>query len=73
MCDQRRLRPFSDFRAQVLAEGSGVRLGPLRAARQGAFSVRAAKSSSVSESDYEDVGSIEKKVTAVVTVDYAMR
>ena len=32
-------------RAKTLAEGSGVNLGPLRAARQGVFSVRAADTS----------------------------
>jgi hypothetical protein len=32
----------AQMRARTLAEGSGVKLGPLRAARQGAFSVRPA-------------------------------
>ena len=60
-------------RAKLLAEGSGVELGVLRAARQGEFSVRAANSSSVSyEGAYDDTSAIEKKLTAVVTVDYAM-
>ena len=61
------------MRAQTLAEGSGVELGPLRAARQGVFSVRSADSSSVSERSSDDVSSISKKVTAIVTVDYAMQ
>ena len=61
------------MRAQTLAEGSGVELGPLRAARQGVFSVRSADSSSVSERSGDDVSSISKKVTAIVTVDYAMQ
>ena len=60
-------------RARTLAEGSGTKLGPLRAARQGVFNVRAADSTSISESTGEDTSSIAKKVTAVVTVDYAMR
>ncbi len=60
-------------RAKILAEGSGVRLGQLRAARQGVFSVRAADSTGISESSSEDISSIGKKVTAVVTVDYAMK
>ena len=60
-------------RARTLAEGSGVKLGPLRAARQGVFSVRSADSSSISEESSDDVSSISKKVTAVVTVDYAMQ
>lgn len=61
-------------RAITLAEGSGVRLGPLRAARQGPFSIVAADASSISDEEgYEDFVSIKKKVTAVVTVDYAMK
>ncbi len=61
-------------RARTLAEGSGVRLGALKAARQGAFSVRSASATSISsEQAFDDVSSIAKKVTAVVTVDYAMR
>ena len=60
-------------RAKTLAEGSGVNLGPLRAARQGVFSVRAADASGISEKSTDDVSSISKKVTALVTVDYAMK
>ena len=61
------------MRAQTLAEGSGVKLGSLRAARQGVFSVRSADSSSVSERGRDDVSSISKKIASVVTVDYAMQ
>ena len=61
------------LRAQTLAEGSGVKLGSLRAARQGVFSVRSADSSSVSERGRDDVSSISKKITSIVTVDYAMQ
>jgi len=60
-------------RAKTLAEGSGVSLGALRAARQGVFSVRAADASGISEKSTDDVSSISKKVTALVTVDYAMK
>lgn len=60
-------------RAQTLAEGSGVNLGPLRAARQGVFSIRSADSISISENGTDDVSSISKRVSAIVTVDYAMK
>lgn len=60
-------------RAKTLAEGSGVSLGALRAARQGVFSVRAADASGISEKSTDDVAAISKKVTALVTVDYAMK
>jgi hypothetical protein len=62
------------FRAKTLAEGSGVRLGYLRAARQGSFSIRSAKDTNISTEDYyDDTASIKKKITAVVTVDYSMQ
>jgi hypothetical protein len=61
------------MRAKTLAEGSGVELGALRAARQGAFSVLPADAGSISEDTCDDTSSIAKKLTAVVTVDYAMR
>ena len=60
-------------RAKTLAEGSGVSLGSLRAARQGVFSVRSADASGISEKSTDDVSSISKKVSALVTVDYAMK
>lgn len=61
-------------RAGMLAEGSGVKLGFLRAARQGQFSIRPANSTSISSSGpYDDVSAVNKKITAVVTVDYSMK
>ena len=61
------------MRAKTLAEGSDANLGPLRAARQGKFSVRSADASSIAEEADDDVTSIPKKITAVVTFDYIMR
>ena len=61
------------MRAKTLVEGSEANLGPLRAARQGIFSVQSAYSSSIAEEASDDVWSIAKKVTAVVTFDYIMR
>ncbi|MBI9076952.1 MAG: SIMPL domain-containing protein [Desulfatibacillum sp.] len=61
-------------RAAVLAEGSGVKLGYLRAARQGKFSILSATATNISDDSYsDDEYSIGKKVTAVVTVDYSMK
>ena len=60
-------------RAKTLAEGSGATLGPLRAARQGRFSVQSADASSIAEKAGDNVSSIAKKITAVVTFDYVMR
>ena len=61
------------MRAKTLAEGSGANLGPLRAARQGIFSVQSAHASSISEEADDDVSSIAKKIAAVITFDYIMR
>ncbi|MBA7470467.1 hypothetical protein ES707_05754 [subsurface metagenome] len=62
------------MRAQTLATGSGVKLGFLKAARQGSFSIRSAKSTNISSEDtYDDTYSITKKITAIVTVDYSMK
>ena len=61
------------MRAKTLAEGSGANLGSLRAARQGIFSVQSADASSIDEEAGDDVSSIAKKITAVVTFDYIMR
>ena len=61
------------LRAKTLAEGSGANLGPLRAARQGIFSVQSAHASSIAEEAGDDVSSIAKKITAVITFDYIMR
>ena len=61
------------MRAKTLAEGSDANLGPLRAARQGKLSVRSSDASSISEEADDDVTSIPKKITAVVTFDYIMR
>ena len=62
------------MRAKTLAAGSGVKLGFLKAARQGSFSIRSAKSTNISSDDtYDDTYSITKKITAIVTVDYSMK
>ena len=61
------------MRAKTLAEGSDANLGPRRAARQGIFSVQSADASSIAEKADDDVSSIPKKITAVVTFDYIMR
>ena len=61
------------LRAKTLAEGSDANLGPLRAARQGIFSIQSADASSIAEEADDDVSSISKKITAVVTFDYIMR
>lgn len=58
-------------RAKILAASSGSKLGSLRAARQGKFQILAAHATEDS-GDYYDTTSIEKKMTAAITVDYSI-
>jgi len=66
--------PSFPEKRKAIAAGSGVKLGFLKAARQGSFSIRSAKSTNISSEDtYDDTCSIAKKITAIVTVDYSMK
>jgi hypothetical protein len=59
-------------RAEVLAEGSGSRLGRLRSARQGVFQITPAHSTEVSDYGRNDTTSREKAIKAVVTMQYSI-
>ncbi len=58
-------------RAKILASSSGSKLGSLRAARQGKFQILSAQATEDS-GDYYDTSSIDKKMTAAITVDYSI-
>lgn len=60
-------------RAEQLTAGSGSTIGPLRDARQGIFQITPANSTEVSDMGINDTSSIEKKIQAVVTMEYAIR
>ena len=60
-------------RAQEMARNAGSRIGRLRAARQGVFQVTRAASTEVSDYGVNDTSSIDKDITAVVSVSFEIR
>lgn len=59
-------------RAEELVSKSGSRVGNLRSAQQGVFQITPAYSASVSDYGEFDTSSIEKRIKAVVTMEYAI-
>lgn len=57
-------------RAQALAENSGGRVGALSSASQGVFQITPVDSTEVTDSGEYDTSTIEKKVKAVVTLEF---
>ncbi len=60
-------------RADRLVSASDNTLGTLRSASQGVFQITPAYSNEVSNSGYNDTRSIDKKIRAVVTMEYEIR
>ncbi len=60
-------------RAHEMARNAGSRIGRLRAARQGVFQVTRAASTEISDYGVNDTSSIEKDITAVVSVSFEIR
>jgi hypothetical protein len=60
-------------RADKIAEASGCKAGIVRSAQQGVFQITPVFSSDISNDGSYDTSSIDKKIKAVVTVDYAVR
>ena len=60
-------------RAIQMAQNAGSRIGRLRAARQGVFQVTRAASTEVSDYGVNDTSSIDKDITAVVSVSFEIR
>lgn len=59
-------------RAEKIAEGAGAKVGPIRNARVGVFQITPPHSTDVSDYGYYDTSSIDKDVTAVVTLSFAL-
>ncbi len=57
-------------RAQALADNSGGRVGSLSSASQGVFQITPVDSTEVTDSGEYDTSTIEKKVKAVVTLEF---
>lgn len=59
-------------RAQQIASSTGSTIGSVRSARMGVLQITAADSSEVSDSGMNDTSSLEKDITAVVNVSFAV-
>lgn len=60
------------LRAQQFAANSGVTVGPLRSASQGVFQITSPNSTETADYGSYDTSTVEKRVKAVVTVEYAV-
>lgn len=59
-------------RAVNMAQAAGNRVGPIRSARMGVFQITPVNSTAVSDYGINDTSSLEKKITAVVRVTFAI-
>ena len=59
-------------RAEAIAESAGSDIGPVREARMGVFQITPRHSTEVSDYGINDVSSVEKDITAVVRVTFAV-
>lgn len=59
-------------RAEQIAASTGNKIGTLRSARMGVMQITATDSTEVSDSGISDTSSIEKDVTAVVNISFAV-
>lgn len=59
-------------RAEQIAQSTGSSIGSVRTARMGVLQITAADSNEVSDSGMNDTSSIEKDITAVVNIGFAV-
>ncbi len=59
-------------RAEAIAQSTGNRVGPIRSAKTGVFQITARNSTEVSDYGIYDTSSLEKDITAVVSVQFGM-
>ena len=62
----------AQVRAKKIAESTGSKIGPLRSAHMGALQITPPDSTDVSDSGISDTSTIEKDITAVVNVSFAL-
>lgn len=62
----------AQVRAKKIAESTGSKVGPLRSARMGALQITPPDSTQVSDSGISDTSTIQKDITAVVNVSFAL-
>jgi uncharacterized protein len=59
------------LRAQKIAESAGTKIGPVRSARMGVFQITPRNSTEISDYGMNDTSSLEKDITAVVSLSFA--
>jgi uncharacterized protein len=59
-------------RAEAIASSTGNRIGPIRSAKTGVFQITPRYSTEVSDSGVYDTSSLEKDITAVVSVSFGV-
>ncbi len=59
-------------RAEAIAKSTGNRVGPIRSAKTGVFQITSRNSTDVSDYGIYDTSSVEKDITAVVSVQFGM-
>jgi hypothetical protein len=62
----------AQVRAKQIASSTGSRIGNIRSARMGVMQITPADSNEVSDSGMNDTSSLEKEITAVVNVSFAV-
>jgi hypothetical protein len=60
------------MRAKKIAEATGSKLGPIRDARMGVLQITPKNSTEISDYGMNDVGSIEKEITAVINASFGL-
>jgi uncharacterized protein len=60
------------LRAQKIAESAGAKIGPIRSARMGVFQLTPRNSTEISDYGMNDVTALEKDLTAVVSLSFAV-
>jgi hypothetical protein len=60
-------------RAEQIAAQGGGKLGPLRASKMGVFQITPVHSTEVSDYGISDTSSLDKKITAVVNAEFAIK
>jgi len=60
-------------RAESIAASVGSKIGPVRSARMGVFQITARNSTDVSDYGIYDTSSLEKDITAVVSITFAVQ
>lgn len=63
---------YAKARAEAIASSTGNRIGTIRSARMGVMQITAADSTDVSDYGIYDTSTIEKDVTAVVNINFAV-